>query len=144
MGLRATLKALLNPDQRTTRKAHEHERHAHCRRNAGLLEIALKRGRMRSFTPDDLPAFYRAQRERAEREERERKSVEREAASREGERERERERHGVASSEKNGVELGKEVGDAVLIVPEREEAGVKWPRGTAKEERRGAVVVPVD
>lgn len=72
MGLATRLQSLINPSHRASRKQTERDRHDHARQNGGgLLDIALKRGRMRSFTPDDLPAFYRAQEERRVRRERE-------------------------------------------------------------------------
>lgn len=129
IGLRTTIKSLLGSDQRTVRKQYERERHEHCRQNAGLLEIALAPGRMRSFTPDDLPAFYKAQQER---EERGRKAVEQETVGTESQKER--------------VELGDQEGDAVLVVPKLNGAGTEAVSGEEKrkEERREAVVVPVD
>lgn len=64
MGLFADLRSLLDPTHRASRRQAEQERHDHARQNSSLLDIALKRGRMRSFTPEDLPEFYRLQEQR--------------------------------------------------------------------------------
>lgn len=150
MGLRTTLKSLLGSDQHATRRAEERSRHDHCRQNAGLLEIALKPGRMRSFTPDDLPAFYKAQQERAVKEERRREERERRAVEegsvggdKLGPDERRGSQNRVSESVRE-VELRRGKGDAVLVVPDLSGtlAGNKEER--VKEERREAVVVPVD
>lgn len=65
MGLKAFIRSVTSPNQRATRKQPQKDRRDHAREKDGLLGIALKRGRMHSFTPDDLPAFYRQREERA-------------------------------------------------------------------------------
>ena len=68
MGLASRLKSLFNSNsaERHERKQAASEQREQQRQNDGLLDIALKRGRMQSFTPDDLPAFYRGRQDKAE------------------------------------------------------------------------------
>lgn len=77
MGLIARVKRIFNADYRANKKQTAKEHRDYCRENEGLLGIALKRGRMHSFTPDDLPAFYRERERKTEQARREREEAER-------------------------------------------------------------------